>query len=131
MINQKIMEVKDEWYRLLHPKIAFLLVVDKNVMALAWAMPVDDEAKVLAISVWKGNYTYELLEREGEFALCIPSAEMLNQVWFCGTKSGRKTDKIKALNLELEKGVKIKTPHLKNCAGFQIRRSFSGAGFLF
>ncbi len=113
------MEVKgDKWYRLLHPKIALLLVVDSNVMALAWAMPVDDEAKTLAISMWKGNYSYELLEREKEFSLCIPTAEMLKEVWFCGTKSGREVNKIKSLNLELEEGVKIKAPHIKNCAGF-------------
>ncbi len=112
------MEVRDKWYRLLHPKIALLLVVDSNVMTLAWAMPVDDEANVLAISMWKGNYSYELVEKKREFVLCVPTSNMLKEVWFCGTKSGRDVNKIKTLNLELEKGVKIKTPHLKHCAGF-------------
>ena len=113
------MEVKgDKWYRLLHPKIAFLLIVDNNIMTLAWAMPVDDEAKVLAISMWKGNYSYELLEREREFVLCIPTADMLKEVWFCGTRSGKEVNKFEVLGLELEEGVKIKTPHLKKCAGF-------------
>ncbi len=48
----------DKWYRLLHPKVAFLLLTQDssgkvNVMTLAWAMPIDDEEKLLAISVWK------------------------------------------------------------------------------
>ncbi len=113
------MEIKNDlWYRLLHPKIACLLVVDTNIMTLAWAMPVDDEAKVLAISMWKGNYSYELIERRKEFVLCIPTAEMLREVWFCGTRSGREVNKVEELSIQMENGVKIKTPHIKGCAAF-------------
>lgn len=69
-------------------------------MSLTWVMPVNEEERILSLSIWKGNYTYE-------FALCITTSEML-----------KKVNKFEALGLELEKGIKIKTPHIKNCAGF-------------
>ncbi len=113
----------DKWYRLLHPKVAFLLLTQDssgkvNVMTLAWAMPIDDEEKLLAISVWKGNYSFEILKETKEFVLCVPTKEMLHEVWFCGTKSGKEVDKVAELGLELEEGVKISVSHLKSCAGF-------------
>ncbi len=45
--------------------------------------------KILVISVWKGNYSFEILKETEEFVLCVPTKEMLHEVWFCGTKSGK------------------------------------------
>lgn len=109
-------------YRLLHPKIAALLLVKRgektNVMTLAWHMPVDDEEKLIAISVCKENHSHGMLKSTREFTLNILSEKMVEKVWKAGTISGERMDKLKVLGMEVEKGINISTPHLKNCLGF-------------
>jgi len=105
-------------YRILHPKIAFLLITKynekTNAMTLAWHMPIEEDA--VAIAVDRENYSYELLSRSREFTLNVISD--LNVIWKAGTISGKNRDKIKELGLELESGVKINTPHVKGCIAF-------------
>ncbi len=81
-------------------------------------MPIDDEANLIGISVHEDNYSYELLTKSKEFVLCVPSIKQLSLVWKVGTTTGADIDKIKEFGIELEAGVKISTPHLKNCLGF-------------
>ncbi len=107
-------------YRILHPKLAFLLVTkygDKtNVMTLAWHMPVEYET--IAIAIDRENYSYELLSKSKEFTLNVLSIDKLDIIWKAGTTSGREIDKIKELGIELEDGVKIETPHIKDSMAF-------------
>jgi len=107
-------------YRLLHPKIAFLLVTrynDKtNVMTLAWHMPVEENK--IAIAIDRENYSYELLAKSKEFTLNVLPLDKVDIIWKAGTISGRKIDKIKKLGIELEDGVKIGTPHIKDAVAF-------------
>ena len=60
-------------YRLLHPKVVFLLVTKHqnktNVMTLAWSMPV--EYDTIAIAISRENYSYELLSQSKEFTLNV------------------------------------------------------------
>ncbi len=107
-------------YRILHPKVAFLLVTkygDKtNVMTLAWHMPV--EYDTIAIAIDRENYSYELLSKSKEFTLNVLPIEKLEIIWKAGTMSGREVDKIAELGIELDDGMKIGTPHVKNAMAF-------------
>ena len=107
-------------YRLLHPSVAFLLVTrhrDRtNVMTLAWHMPV--EYDTIAIAIDRENYSYELLSKSKEFTLNVLPMSELDVIWKAGTMSGRDVDKVKELGIELERGVKIETPHLANAMAF-------------
>ncbi len=106
-------------YRLLHPRLVCLIVAKDsktNVMALSWITPIEE--KIIGISIRKRSYTYSIIKKTKEFTVNIPSKKMLNKVWIAGTVSGKDTDKLKLLKLELENGIKISTPHIKNCLGF-------------
>lgn len=106
-------------YRLLHPRPALVVVAGHekvNAMALAWHMPVEENK--VAIAVDRENYTYELIERFKEFTLNVLSIDDAELIWKVGTTSGREMDKINEFRIELENGVKIKTPHMKNCLGY-------------
>ncbi len=105
-------------YRILHPKIAFVLITkygDKvNAMALAWHTPVEEEK--IAIAVDRENYSYDLLSKSKEFTLNV--TEDVELIWKVGTTSGSRVDKIKRFGIELEDGIKIKTPHLKTAIAY-------------
>lgn len=110
-----------ESYRMLHPKLTVLLTtIDKNgkgnVCAVAWNMPVSDEPFSVAFALDKEHLsTRNLMERD-EFIFNIPGKEMLNDVWYCGTRSGRKVDKMK--RFEVGEGKRVKVPRIKGCVGY-------------
>lgn len=112
-------------YRILHPKVAFLLVTKHgnktNVMTLAWHMPVEEDK--IAIAIDRENYSYELLAKSKEFSLNVLPIQKLDIIWKAGTTSGKDVDKIKELGIELEDGIKIITPHIKGAMAFLECRS--------
>ena len=71
----------------------------RNVMAAAWAMPLDfSPAKVLLV-VDKSAYTRELIDASGEFALNLPLRSQAGQVLAVGSCSGRDGNKFAAAQL--------------------------------
>jgi len=64
------------------------------------------------------HFTAELIKKSGEFAINVANEAILKEMLFCGSVSGRKTDKIKKSGLSVIKGKKIKVPVLKDCAGY-------------
>lgn len=71
----------------------------RNVMAAAWAMPLDFDPPKMAVVIDKNTLTRQLIEASGEFVLSIPSRAIADQVLAVGTRSGRDGDKFAALNL--------------------------------
>jgi flavin reductase (DIM6/NTAB) family NADH-FMN oxidoreductase RutF len=61
----------------------------RNVMAAAWAMPLDFEPPKVAVVVDQGTWTRRLIEAEGTFALQVPCAAQADLVTTVGTRSGR------------------------------------------
>ncbi len=115
--------LSENFYRLLHPKIVFLLTsVGKdgriNVMSCAWATPASEEPPKIIVCVSKEHYTTELILETGEFAINIPPKGMEKAIWICGSKSGRKTNKFKEAQLKIFKAEKISAPLVEGCIGF-------------
>ncbi len=113
----------EEFYRLLHPKVVFFLTsVSKdgkpNVMACAWATPASEEPPMVIVCVSKEHYTSELILETGEFAINIPTKEMVKEIWICGKKSGRIVDKFKEAKLKVLKPDKISAPLIDGCAAY-------------
>jgi len=89
-----------------------------NIITLAWNMPLSHKPPLLGISVAKTHFSAELIKKSKEFIVNVPSFELLNSVVYCGTHSGRDTDKFKESRLEPEKANRlIKTPLIKECIG--------------
>lgn len=83
-----------------------------NVFTIAWHMPMSKEPPLYAIAVSKKRYSRDLIEKSGEFVINFMPFELVDKVDFCGTHSGRTTDKIKETGLTLEKDI-LETPYLK------------------
>lgn len=89
-----------------------------NVMAAAWAMPLDfDPPKVLLV-VDSQTLTRELIEASGEFALNIPCRRIADKVLAAGSTSGRDGDKFARSGLDTFAASRIAAPLVRDCVAW-------------
>ncbi len=86
-----------------------------NTMTIGWGMLGIEWGKPVFITLVRGSrYTHQLLEQNGEFTVNIPVGETDSKILgFCGTRSGRDTDKIAQMNLTLEEPVSVSVPGIR------------------
>ena len=86
-----------------------------NTMTIGWGKIGIEWGKPIFIAyVRESRYTKTMLEQSGEFTVNIPMGEVDKKILgYCGTKSGRDTDKIADLGLTLEEGEFITVPGIK------------------
>ena len=107
-------------YRLLHPMHTVLVSCSgkagkPNITTLAWAMPTSINPPLLAISLAPTRHSYTLIEESGEFIVNIPTLEILQAVYACGSFTGRSFDKFKKANLTPMPAKKVKAPAIREC----------------
>lgn len=89
---------------------AFLVAADKkgrvNAMTIGWAqLGVVWGQPVLTVLVRPSRHTHALLADASHFSVCVPRrGELKKELAFCGTKSGRDYDKVRACGLTLKDG---------------------------
>jgi len=84
----------------------------QNVMAAAWAMPLDfDPPKVLLV-IDKATHSRALIEASGEFVLNIPCTAQAAKVLQAGSCSGKDVDKFAACGLQAMAGETVQAPHI-------------------
>lgn len=111
---------KERALALVGPRLAVLTTcVDEkgtpNVLTQTWVTPVSFSPNVLALATYQENYSRELIEKSGEFVVNIPTVELLEKVWFCGSNSGRDVDKFTGTGLTPEKSAIVAPPGIKEC----------------
>jgi len=116
------MEVKNRQHLILHPRPVYIIGSGKfgeeaNLMAASWVMPVSEEPPKIAISLDRECYTFELIEKYGEFTVNVVEENYLNEIWFLGTTSGREVNKIVKTGLTVVKGRKVDAPIVKEAIG--------------
>lgn len=99
----------------LHDKGAFLTVKSGeniNTMTIGWGSIGYQWGKpIFMVLVRKTRYTYNLIENSQDFTVTIPLSDNLKEeLRFCGTKSGRDIDKLKACNLQIKDSNKVYSP---------------------
>jgi len=113
--------VLDDFYKLLHPCVTVLVASSwndrSNVMTCAWNMPVSEDPPLVAIALSRESYTNEIIRKSGDFTINIPDETLLNALWICGTRSGRKVDKARLAGLKLSPAKKVKSPIVEDCIG--------------
>lgn len=85
-----------------------------NVFTVAWISTVCTKEPIIAMGVRPERLSYEYIKESGECVINLPTSEMVKIVDYCGVVSGKKEDKIKHFGLELNEGVSISTPSLKD-----------------
>jgi len=83
-------------------RVTIVMTVDSegtaNVIPLAWVTQASGDPLRFAVAIDKRQHSHRLLSECGEFVLAFPDADQVEEVLFCGTRSGRKVNK------ELESG---------------------------
>ena len=86
-----------------------------NLITLAWAGVLNSEPPMLSLSVRPGRYSYEALDKTGEFTVNIPTAEQAEIVDWCGIVSGKDHDKFAEKELTAIPGSKVAAPVVSEC----------------
>lgn len=73
-----------------------------NVLTIAWTGIVNSEPPMTYISVRPSRYSHNIIKESGEFVINVTTLELAKACDYCGVKSGKNTDKIKEMNLEIE-----------------------------
>ncbi len=102
-------------------KGAFLTVKHKdevNTMTIAWGnIGFMWNKPIFTVMVRPSRHTYKMIDVSKDFTVSLPIYEdMRKALYYCGTMSGKDTDKIKALGLKLVESQKVSTPIIADCS---------------
>lgn len=110
---------KSPWTALFPCPVALVTCVDSegnpNIITLAWVGTVCSDPPMLGLGIRPQRYSYELIESSGEFAVNIPTKNILKETDLCGLVSGRDVDKFSETGLTPEPADIIKPPLVREC----------------
>lgn len=107
-------------YRLLHPMHTVLVSCmgkdrKPNVTTVSWATPTSHDPPLISISVSQKHHSHKLIDETQEFIVNIPTLEILQAVYACGSLTGRSFDKFRKAGLTPVPGRKVKAPAIREC----------------
>jgi len=104
--------------RLDHPGLLLVsgTLEQANVMTIGWGLPgVLWGRPFFIVAVRPSRYTYQFIEKTGEFTVNIPRRGMEEIVNYCGTVSGRNHDKFKEKGLTPLPSRQVDAPIIGEC----------------
>ncbi|MDD1768301.1 MAG: flavin reductase family protein [Methanomassiliicoccales archaeon] len=97
---------------------------EKNVFTVGLVQLFSFNPLILGIGVHPSRHSYKMLHNLADFSVNIPGKELVEQVLYCGTKSGKDTDKFKETGLTAVPGKKIRSPVISEClVNFECKKS--------
>jgi flavin reductase (DIM6/NTAB) family NADH-FMN oxidoreductase RutF len=88
-----------------------------NVMTAAWLLPLSLAPVLIGVAVQPSRLTHELITKSEEFAVNLPTIDLLSAVHLCGNSSGRDADKYLSAALTPAEATKIEAPLVAECVG--------------
>ncbi|MEG1993408.1 MAG: flavin reductase family protein [Oscillospiraceae bacterium] len=90
-------------------------VESPKVLTIAWTGILNTKPSMTYISVRPERYSYETIDKSGEFVINLATKDIVKAVDFCGVRSGSRVDKFKETGLTVQSAQKIKSPIIKQC----------------
>ncbi len=88
---------------------------EQNIITIAWDGIINSEPPMAYISVRPSRHSHDIIEKEGEFVINIPSENLTYATDWCGVKSGRDVNKFEEMHLTPIKSDFVKCPTIKEC----------------
>ena len=88
-----------------------------SIITLAWNTVLSKSPPLVGIVVGSSRYSHELIEASREFVINIPTIDLIEQTWGCGTLSGRATDKFDRFGLAPQPATCVAAPLIGDCPG--------------
>jgi len=70
---------------------------------------------ILGIAIRKATYSHSLISRTREYVVNLPTVAIVDEVWFCGSVSGRNVDKFARSGLTPLPATVVKPPLIAEC----------------
>jgi flavin reductase (DIM6/NTAB) family NADH-FMN oxidoreductase RutF len=87
-----------------------------NVMTASWgSIGIYWSRPVFIAPIRKSRYTHGCITKTGDFTLNVLPRMLVDLATFCGTVSGRDHDKFTEAGLTAVRGLKVKSPIIKEC----------------
>lgn len=86
-----------------------------GIITLAWVGTASSNPLTFGVGIRPSRYTYDLIMKSREFAINVPTAELLAKVDACGITSGRDIDKFKEFGLTRISGKATNAPLIAEC----------------
>ena len=103
-----------------------------NTMTIGWGtLGIEWGKKLFVAYVRESRFTREVIDKNGEFTINVPLENTDHEITrYCGSKSGRNTDKIQDLKLTLVESDIIGVPGIKELPlTLECRVMYSGLAF--
>ncbi|MBR4224480.1 MAG: flavin reductase family protein [Oscillospiraceae bacterium] len=84
----------------------------QNVFTVGWTGIVDTRPPMVSISVRPSRYSYDMIDKSGEFVINLTTSSMVKAVDICGNKSGKDTDKFALCHLDTTPSEIVSAPIL-------------------
>jgi flavin reductase (DIM6/NTAB) family NADH-FMN oxidoreductase RutF len=84
-----------------------------NIITLAWHTPISSKPPLYGIAIAPKRYSHSLIKKSKEFVINFIPYSLVKAAQFCGTHSGRSTDKLSKTGLTLAPSKKLSTPLIK------------------
>jgi len=110
----------DKFYQYAFPMSTVLVTCNDdtgktNIITIAWHTTISKNPPLYGISIAPSRYSHELIKKNQEFVINFVPFELVDKAHFCGTHSGRRTDKSSETGLTLSSSKKVKIPLINEC----------------
>jgi flavin reductase (DIM6/NTAB) family NADH-FMN oxidoreductase RutF len=86
-----------------------------NILAVSWIGMMSSNPHIIGISLEKSRYSFELINKNREFTVNIPSSANYIETDYCGINSGRKVNKFNDTHFTPLKSMKVEPPVIAEC----------------
>ena len=85
-----------------------------NVITLCFSMTCSYKPPLMAVSIHRRSYSFQLLHSASEFVLAVPGESFAHEALICGLQSGRDIDKVRECGFQIVDSKHVRVPGLRN-----------------
>lgn len=89
-----------------------------NVMPAAFVTPLSFNPPFIGLAVHPSRHTHDMIKYSEQFALNLPSRELLHHCQYLGSVSGLELDKLDLTKLPTFRARQVEAPLLEGCVGY-------------